>query len=102
MKNENSIICEGAFLYSTFTGKLTVTEGVMYENGCFQSGKKKIGCAKEPGVIYNSLLWLPERDDQKAEYLLVRYHEEAIHRLKEKIESHLRKIAIIRGGVINE
>lgn len=102
MNKEVKMICEKAFLYSTFTGNLTVTEGTVYENGCFQSGKKKIVCSKEPGEIYNSLLWLPERDDQKAEYILIRYHEGAIEELKKMIENHLKKISAIREGVGNE
>lgn len=110
-KNINQIIKENCYLYSTWSGKLKVEPGrVMISNdkndfyGKFIKFKKTtaLTCHKEPGKVYNSIVWLPERNDDLAKLILINYHESAIEELKEKIENHLAKIVEIREGLKNE
>lgn len=111
MKNDNAIlISDHAFLYSTWSGKLKVTPGkVLQVKGfeslgtfCSENDEKMVTCHLESEKIYNAMVWLSERDDEKAIDLLVKHHEREIEKLKTKIENHLIKINTIRRGIQNE
>lgn len=105
----NDIISDHVFLYSTWSGELKVEEGKIlkitgFENyGTFYSEKteKMITCHLEPEKIYNAMVWFSKRDDEKAIDLLVKYHEKEIEKLKAKIEGHLNKMILIKGGIKN-
>lgn len=105
-KNDiKDVISDPAFLYSMWSGPVTVDEGKVfrirdYEKVATFRNKdgKAISCHPEPEKVYNAMIWLPERDDLKAAALLAQYHEKSVEELKKKIESHLTKIALIKGG----
>lgn len=98
MKNNYIIISDNAFLYSTrLGGILKVTSGkvlkILRVNGfdlygtfCSENDEKIVSCNLHPEKIYNAMVWLPERNDEKAIDLLVKYHEKEIKKLKTKIE----------------
>jgi len=96
------IIVEKAFLYSLWSGKFRVFEGDIRESGIgghcglFGSRIKRFLCSKEPRVVYNAVVWLTERDDNLARSILVKYEENAIALLQEKIENHYTKISILQ------
>ena len=54
-----------------------------------------------PGVVYNAMVWLKERDDVLAAGLLVEHESYQIAQLKEKIKNHENKIDILYKGVID-
>lgn len=108
MKDEQ-IICEKAFLYSLWTGEFKLYEGRIvtgekYKDGMarFIGEKKEMICPSKDGEIYNSIIWLTDRDDQKVIDIMVKYQEEKIEELKKKINNHLNKINLIRGGIKND
>lgn len=104
--NEYKNIIEKVFLYSTWSGKLRVMDGIIISTKIKStlvtfidnSTKKVINCYAEPEEVYNAMVWLPERNDKKAKEILIKYHETEINELKEKIEGHLTKINIIKEG----
>lgn len=100
------IISDVAYLYSTWCGVLSVEEGSVKtfngetNYGVFCSNNDKtLLCHIEPEKVYNAMVWLPERNDQKAIDILVQYYEKEINKLKEKIELKQIKIEILRKGV---
>lgn len=102
MKTDDKI---HGFLYSMWPGYLNVTEGEIlhiskYTYFIRENDTKKICCHSEPEKIYNGLLWLEERDDEKAINLLIEYHEREVKKLKEKINSHLEKIIQLQGRLV--
>lgn len=111
-KNDYEIISDTAYLYSTWSGNIAIKIGRVVEHQGFRNTGtgtfideneiKIVSCHLEPGKIYNASVWLPQRDDEKAKEILVKYHENEIKKLKEKIENHINKINIIQGGIKNE
>ena len=59
-----------------------------------------IQCAKDPEVVYNKILWLPDRDDDKARQILIEYEESQICKLQDKIQNHQAKINTLKEGAI--
>ena len=45
---------------------------------------KSFMCSIRPGVVCNSVVWLDERDDEKAKIILINYEEFQISILREK------------------
>lgn len=108
MKDEQ-VVCEKAFLYSLWSGEFkryegTIVAGANYKDGLayFTNKKKNIMCSSNEGTIWNSIIWLTDRDDQKVIDAFVKYQEEKISELKKKIDSHLNKINLIKGGIKND
>lgn len=56
---------------------------------------KRFLCSKEPRVVYNAVVWLPERDDDLARNILIKYEENVIALLQEKIDNHYVKMSIL-------
>lgn len=108
MKGEQ-VICEKAYLYSLFQDGFRVYEGkVIYieifidGKALFVGKKKSFSCSLYQGKILDSKIWFSERNDQEVVDILIKCHEERISELKKKIENHLSKINLIKGGVQNE
>lgn len=105
------------FVYSIWSGELRVYEGDMHlirpswrsqmlgENleprvGIFKNAVKRFECSTNPGVVHNKIVWLPERDDDKARQILIAYEETQIAKLQEKIQNHQAKINTLKEGPI--
>lgn len=103
-------ITDQALLYSLWSGEFRVAEGSVftvkgfekYGTFRFNDRDKIVTCHLEPEKVYNAMVWLPERDDQKAIQILLKYHENKIKELKEKINGHLKNMGLIRGGIKHE
>lgn len=96
-----------AYLYSIKTGKLVVYEGFITPSSYnlrvrFFGKRKKVMCYSEPGEVFESSLWLPERDDNKARKLLIEFEEELVARYRERVQDHLSKIHTLKGVEIHE
>lgn len=108
--NDFILISDRAFLYSTWSGVLKVTTGKVLQvkrfesigTFCSENDEKIVTCHLEPEKIYNAMVWLPERNDEKAINCIMKYHEKEIEKLKNKIENHLNKMVTVKGGVQNE
>lgn len=110
IKEEPFIISEKGFLYSIWTNEFRVYEGKVLSTNrksldglaffCF--ARIRINCSLKPGEIYNSMVWLKERNDQFAIDIMIKYQEEQIKNLKRKIDNHSNKIILIQGGIKNE
>lgn len=57
---------------------------------------KKFGCSEEPGVVFNKMVWLTEKNDDIGRDLLIEYERLCIERLKEKIYGHRHTIEILK------
>ena len=95
------------YLYSINTGKLVVNEGFVqpsiYKDRVRFLGKKKsILCPAESGKVFNASVWLPKRDDAKARKLLIDYEENLIFELRNRVQTHLSKIHVLKGVEIHE
>ncbi len=98
------------YLYSKWQGRFEVQEGyVMASNYSHWIGRfvikqghkeKNLQCPLEPGEVYNAVLWLSERDDEKARQLFIEREESIIADLKRKIERHERSIQILKEAVL--
>lgn len=53
-----------------------------------------------PLQVHNAIVWLEERDDILAAYILIDYQEKQILKLNDKIVNHKHKIQILKGGII--
>ena len=53
-----------------------------------------------PLLVHNAIVWLEERDDAIAAEILVKYQEQQIAKLQEKILNHKNKIQTLKGGII--
>jgi hypothetical protein len=96
------------YLYSLSCGTLKVQEGVVTESrhdenvGIFKTKNRGVGCSIKPGVAYNAMVWLEERNDELGRNLLIGYEEQAIASLQERINSHLEKIKILKDEKRNQ
>ena len=85
---------ENVYLYSRYAGRFEVYQGsvVPYFNrrGRFvfkRNGKDTyLQCDLNPNVVHGSVVWMFERDDQKAVDLFIEHERMAIKELQEKIE----------------
>ena len=80
------------FMYSLWSGQLLVYEGEVVKTvsmdddlGRFDGKTKSFMCSIRPGVVCNSVVWLDERDDEKAKIILINYEEFQISILREKL-----------------
>ena len=73
------LIKEKAFIYSLRSGELEIHEGFIRETadpnyGYFITSTdinpKRYRCSSKSGIICNTSLWLPERDDKLAKKIL--------------------------------
>jgi hypothetical protein len=98
------VIKENVYLYSLWNGELKIIEGDVYGSpynhsdnvASFKTKRKRFMCSSEPGIVYNSVVWFPDRDDVSASKVLIEYHEAAIATLQDKIDNHLHKINILK------
>lgn len=52
-----------------------------------------------PGVVYNAMVWLEDRDDDRAARILIDHQNQQIALLEEKILNHKYKIETLQLGV---
>lgn len=90
------------YVYSLWTGQLKVEEGDVYNSiyderlaSFITKNKKKYQCALNPGIIYNGIVWLLERDDNLARQIMIDYEEGMILKLEDKISNHRHKITMM-------
>jgi hypothetical protein len=98
------------FLYSKWQGRFEVQEGyVMASNYSHWLGRfvikqghkeKNLQCALESGEVYNAVVWLPERDDEKARQLFIEREASIIEDLKRKIKRHEQAIQTLKEAVL--
>lgn len=100
------------YLYSIWTGRIIVAEGyaemiLMNRNdvqGRFivediaSNKKKRYQCAAAPRLMFNKVIWLEERDDDLAKSLFIKYEEQCIKELEEKIKNHEQNIKTLKGS----
>ena len=95
------MIHEKAYLYSLWRGELKIHEGEIHRlwssDGVCVTNKRNVKCSLEPGAVFNSVLWLPEKDDQRAIEILIAYEENCILLLEEKIVNHRINIGKLKG-----
>ena len=102
-------VCVGTkgYLYSRWRGKFEVFEGYLEPSRfndhqarfIYRRGRKDLTmqCSRNPGEVYNSVVWLIERDDEHAKNLFIEYEELVLEELKEKIEKHEQAIEKLKG-----
>lgn len=101
------------FVYSLWTGKLTVMEGTFrpqrgngfgpWRRTCYfesNAEHKILECSSTPGEVYNAMVWFKERNDEKAKRVLIDYQIKQIVKLEEKIAKHKQKIKLIQEGLV--
>jgi hypothetical protein len=88
-----------------WTGKLKMYKGTVCMNllgdrGIFGSKAtdKEFICGLEPNLVYNSVVWLTERNDETAKKALIAYEELIIAVLQNKIDGHRHKVDILNGA----
>ena len=54
-----------------------------------------IGVATAPGVVFNNIVWLEERDDIRAADILIIHQKEQMAKLEERINNHKNKIDML-------
>ena len=54
-----------------------------------------IGVATAPGVVYNNIVWLEERDDIRAADILIIHQKEQMAKLEARINNHKNKIDML-------
>lgn len=82
------------YLYSRYSGRTEVYQGYISPFNRYgarftykRAGKDAyLQCPFEAGVVRHSVLWLSERDDQKAKELFIEHERNAICELQEKIK----------------
>lgn len=103
------IICENAYLYSIWSGKLVVREGYVRHTSCLKTTEKDLGYfiilknnekraqSIKPGVVYNGMVWLTENDPNKAIDLLIADKQFKINGLQDKIDNLLGDIELLNN-----
>lgn len=97
---------DNVYLYSRYRGRFDVYQGDVRPcnfhrgNGRFTHMRHRrevhLQCSIDPGVIHNSVLWLPERDDKRAREIFIEHEENAIQELRDKIEYHEWNIKMLK------
>lgn len=85
---------DNVYLYSRYSGRTEVYQGYIRPFNRYgarftyeKHGKDAyLQCPFESGVVRHGVVWLPERDDQKAKELFIEHEIQAICDLEEKIE----------------
>ena len=91
------------YLYSRYTGKTEVHQGYLRPFNRYGArftyeryGKDAyLQCPFESGVVRHGVVWLPERDDQKAKELFIQREKDAIAELQEKIKRREQNIKML-------
>ena len=105
-KIKEELICEKAYLYSLWTGRIRVFEGkVIKINNGYRTKIRHIDddtkmsrdCGEGSGVVANKMLWLPEKDEGKAREIFIEYERMQIKRLEEQIHNHEDVIEILEN-----
>lgn len=108
MSSSPQLLKEKAYLYSLWSGKLIEYTGDIYYFSMrsnldywFHPYKvnKNINCSGEEGVMYNSVVWLSNSDVKHAAEILMKYQEQCIALLQERINNHLNKIEVLKGVI---
>ena len=101
------IICEKAYLYSIWTGKLVVREGYVRHTSCLKTSDKELGYfvilknnekrtqSIKPGTVYNGMVWLTENNSNKAIDLLISDKQSKIDDLQSKINNLLNDVELL-------
>lgn len=101
---KEELITDCAYLYSVWSGTLKCHKGIIKDinssrhkdTGRFASKDGTVvWCSKNPGEVYNAIIWLPEKDDKKAKRLLVEYYDSRIMEEEAKIAELQKKIDIL-------
>ena len=95
------------YLYSRYSGRIEVYQGYIRPFNrygarfTFKRGGKDtyLQCPFEPGVVNHAVVWLPERDDQKAKELFIQHERDAIVELQEKIKRREWNIKLLEEDV---
>lgn len=95
---------DNVYLYSRYSGRIEMYLGSVRPftryNGQFtfkRGGKNAyLQCSLDPGVVHHGVVWLQERDDDKARELFIEHEELAIQELKEKIERREWNIKLLK------
>ena len=106
---ENKILMENVFVYTFYNGILKKYFG----NLCIDSKEslhghfvtcqpykpyiKDMVCSAYPEEIYNSLLWIPEENDELANKLFLVHEYERISELTKEIYTHRKNICTLLG-----
>jgi len=102
------LLMMNAYLYSLWSGEFKVYEGDVYESiygdirGAFKTGLKKFRCSNKPVVVYNSTVWLPNRNDNFAKTILIEHENAEIDKLRKKIDDRLTRVLILENNRVNE
>ena len=87
-------------LYSIWNGTVKAYEGeikvIDEERGIFKSTTQRFTCHAEPEKIYNAVVWLKEKDDNKAVQLLIDYNYNQLYLAYEKVDNYENKIKMLR------
>jgi len=88
-------------LYSIWNGSVKAYEGEVIvideERGIFKSKTKRFTCHAEPGKIYNAVVWLEEKNDERAIQLLIDYNYQQLDSAYEKVDNYKDKIQMLRA-----
>lgn len=96
------LIKKDAYLYSLSNDKIKMYEGDIrmiswYNDIICTTQTKNIKCSAEPGVVHGNVVWLPERDDNRAITHFIQYGEAEVMSLKERIENKQNIIENLKG-----
>jgi hypothetical protein len=103
---DSKIICEHCFIYSPWRDRVAMYEGFVRSIGrrddsaYFVNRTKRLSCARAAGEVYNSMVWLTERDDDRARKLLITHEEVQIGLIQKRIDNHRAKINTLKEGPI--
>ena len=88
-------------LYSIWNGTVKAYQGEIKviddERGIFKTTTKRFTCHAEPGKLYNAVVWLEEKDDEKAVQLLIDYNYKQLDLAYEKVDNYKNKIQMLRA-----
>ena len=96
------------YVYSLWSGQFLCKEADFVTNpdsrvenlyGAKTKAGKFMWVSNTPGVVYNAMVWLEDRDDERAVRILIEYQNQQITLLEEKILNHKHKINILAKGV---
>lgn len=86
-------------LYSIWNGTVKAYDGeikiIDEKRGIFKAKTKIFTCHAEPEKIYNAVVWLKEKDDEKAIQLLIDHNYAQLDLAYEKVENYERKIQML-------
>ena len=92
-----------AYVYSLWSGRFLCKEceidlnkpSILDGSLTARYNGKRLGVANAPGVVYNAIVWLEERDDIRAADILIIHQKEQMAKLEERINNHKNKIDML-------